>query len=126
MENHDDLMSILGLGESAKPETPEQKFMIFLTFGPSPRIMMLENFLLHEMAHFHYLKSNNVNFQLHNRPLLCIDYARLMVKYYLCMCYLGRFDKSIGLDIKMCDLDVTVENIVALENVQKIILKKRD
>jgi len=127
-----DILDVLGLnGPTVRPQLPpEDEFLAHMLAGANPRINDLAHWLGHEISHYHYLKSEGV--VLHRKTyreanftaeINLAYYSTLMVKYYLMMYHLPRFDKSLGVEDGVCDLEKTAALLLATEKIQKLVGK---
>ncbi len=130
-ETQDDFASIMaqfGLSEKVNV-SPEEMFYQQQTSGASPKIDNLSHWLRHEMAHLDHLIECGVKLTLKglkegqpfDRLLTRIEYARLMVIYYMQMYHLTRFNGMMGAEAPRLDLDATVTLFMTWPEVKKII-----
>lgn len=128
----DDLMQAMGFEKPVINRSPEDEFLVYLTFGATPRIINLLHWLKHIIGQFEYLLEKDINITVTaydknivgQKPVSRENYTRLMVEYYLYMCHLPRFDKNLSATGKVCDMKVTLDRIMCLEDVKAIFSKK--
>lgn len=144
MEDIDDFLSNIGLGDAPKPSTPEDEFFEMITAPPAPRVGTIRYFVMHQMSMFQFLREKEVLVQLKteqvtlipgavqakttkmvNKDLDQLGYAKLILEYYLLMHHLPRF--RVMDDNKhrpVCSMSKVVDLLAEHPEIQGVVYKK--